>query len=102
MSKLGHLGRFFIKVGKIAPAILALTPLAVIAVPLTAAIQEAEALKGSQTGVEKLARVKNIALDAVAAINTKAGHQVVDPVDISASIDSAVSTVISAVNAVKD
>ncbi len=101
MSKLSKLGRFFQAVGKFAPLILAVTPLAPIAPAVMAAIQEAEALHGAGTGVEKLAHVKAIALDAAAAANAQAGKIVVDPAEIGAAVDQSVAAVVAVANVVK-
>ena len=101
MSKLSKLGHFFQRVGKIAPAILAFTPLAPIAPLVAAAVQEAEAIKGA-TGPEKLAHVKAIVTAAVRVANQEAGHQVIGATDLDAAIDHGVGAIISAVNAVRD
>ncbi len=102
MSKLGKLGRFFHNVGKFAPLILAVTPLAPIAAPVAAAIAEAEAIHGDGTGTEKLAHVVGVAKEAAEVANAAAGHVVVDPAAIEGAASQAVSTVISVVNLAKD
>lgn len=100
MSKLGKLGNFFKQVGRIAPVILAFTPLAPIAEPVAAAIQEAEAIHGAATGPEKLAHVVAVAVDAAQVANTAAGKVVVDPAAIQDSAQHAIAAVISATKAV--
>ena len=100
MSKLSKLGHFFQRVGKIAPAILVFTPLAPIAGPITAAIQEAEAIHGASTGAEKLAHVVAVAKEAAKVANAAAGHTVVNEVGIEAAAAHAIGAVVSAANAV--
>lgn len=88
---------FLIRISKIAPALLALTPLAPIADDIMAAIQEAEAINGA-SGPEKLAHVVNIAVDAAKAINTSAG-KILIPLDRVVSIATLiVSLIITATN----
>lgn len=102
MSKLGKLGHFFRNVGKFAPVILALTPLAPIAGPVQAAIAEAEAIHGDGAGAAKLAHVVAIAKDAADAANAQAGHEVIDPSTVEATATQVVSTVVNVVNLAKD
>lgn len=101
MSKLSAIGHFFLRVGQIAPTILALTPLAPIAPAVTAAIQEAEALHGSGSGADKLAHVVAIATDAAQAVNAQAGHQVIDPVAVQSEAATVISSVVQAVKLAK-
>ena len=101
MSKLGKLGSFFKRVGRVAPAMLALHPtLAPIAVPIAAAIQEAEAIKGS--GPEKIAHVVGVATEAAKAVNAAARRKVLDPTEVKVATEAVVSAVISVVNVAKD
>lgn len=102
MSKLGKLGSFFKKLGKFAPLILAATPLAPIAPMVVAAIAEAEAIKGAGTGAEKAAHVKAIVIEVANAINAQKGTVVVDPAEVEAVADNAISTIISVVNLTLD
>lgn len=103
MSKLGKLGTFFKKVGKYAPVVLALNPAwAPIAVPVAAAIQEAEAIHGAGSGAEKLAHVTNIAVEAAKAVNAGRDQVVVDPEAIRAGAGAVIGGVITLVNAHPD
>lgn len=96
MSKLGKLGSFFKKVGKVAPIILAFTPLAPFAPIVTAAIQEAEAIQGA-TGPQKLEHVVNIVGHA-AEIAQQAGKSV-NPAEVKAAATTVVSGIVQTVNA---
>lgn len=96
MSKLGKLGSFFKKVGKVAPIIMAFTPLAPFAPIVTAAIQEAEAIKGA-TGPEKLAHVVNIVEQAATA--AQAAGKSVNPDEVKAAATTVVSGIVQTVNA---
>lgn len=88
---------FLIRISKIAPVLLALTPLAPIADDITAAIQEAEGIAGA-SGPEKLAHVIAIAVDAAKAVNDQAG-KIVIPMDRVVSIATLiVSLIVSATN----
>lgn len=98
MSKLSAIGHFFLRVGQVAPMILALTPLAAIAPAVTAAIQEAEAIHGAGSGADKLAHVVAIATEAAEAVNAQAGHQVIDPAAVQGAAATAVSAVVQVVN----
>jgi hypothetical protein len=102
MSKLGKLGHFFKQVGHIAPIILAFTPLAPIAAPVAAAIQEAEAIHGAGAGADKLAHVVAVAVDAAEVANTVAGKVVLDPALIAESAQHAIAAVISATKAAQN
>lgn len=94
---LSKLGSFLKRVGKIAPTLLLLTPLAPIADEITAAIQEAEAIP-SATGPEKLQHVINIAITAATAVNAQAGRSLI-PLDRVVSIATLiVNLIISATN----
>ena len=98
MSRLGALGHFFQQVGKFAPLILAVTPLAPIAGPVAAAIQEAEAIHGAGNGAAKLQHVIAIAQDAAESANAAAGKVVVDPQAVAASATQVVSAIVSVAN----
>ncbi len=98
MSKLGSVGHFFLKLGKIAPAILALSPLAPIAGPVALAIAEAEAIHGAHTGPEKLAHVIQTAVDAAKVANVAAGHQVVDPAKVASAATATIGAIIAVAN----
>lgn len=101
MSKLGKLGSFFRKVGQVAPAILALNPkLAPLAGPITAAIQEAEAIKGS--GPEKLAHVVAVAEQSARAVNVAAKKKVVDVAEVKQAAGAVVSAIVAVANVAKD
>lgn len=100
MSKLGKLGHFFQQVAKVAPLILAVSPLAPIAGPITAAIQEAEAIQGA-SGKDKLAHVVAIAIDAAQTANAAAGHVVVDPAAVESTAGAVISAVVESVNLAK-
>lgn len=100
MSKLGKLGHFFHNVGKFAPVILALTPLAPIAAPVAAAIQEAEAIHGA-TGPDKLAHVIAVAKESAVVANMAAGKQVVDPAEVEGAAAQVISAVVAVANAAK-
>lgn len=98
MSKLGKLGKFFHSVGKFAPIVLALTPLAPIAGPVAAAIAEAEAIHGDGAGPAKFAHVVAIAKDAALVANAAAGKEVVSPEAVEAAAAQAISTVVAIAN----
>lgn len=93
MSKLSAIGHFFHRLGQVAPAILAITPLAPIAGIVQAAIQEAEAIHGAGSGPAKLAHVVAIVTDAAQAANTQVGHEVIN----IQAVQNEAATVISAV-----
>lgn len=101
MSKLGKLGSFFKKVGKVAPAILAMHPaLAPIAGPVAAAIYEAEAIKGS--GDQKLAHVVGVAVESAKAVNAAAKRKVLDVGEVRAAATAVVSATVNVANVLKD
>lgn len=100
--KLGKIGRFFHNLGRYAPLVLALTPLAPIAAPIAAAIAEAEAIHGEGNGPAKLAHVVAIAKDAADVANAAAGRQVVDPAAVEGAAAQAISTVVAVANITKD
>lgn len=100
MSKLSKLGHFFQRVGQIAPAVLMFTPLAPIAAPVQAAIQEAEVAFGPGHGPAKLAHVVAIATDAANAVNAQAGKIVVDPAAVTLGAGAIISGIVQVVNSV--
>lgn len=95
-SKLGKIGGFFKRVGKVAPLILAFTPLAPLTPIVMAAIQEAEAIPGA-TGPQKLAHVVNIV--GSAAEIAQAGGKNVNPADVKAAASTVISGIVQTVNA---
>lgn len=82
-------------VAKIAPQILALTPLAPIAPAVAAAIAEAEQMPG-KSGAEKLAHVVNVAGESADAL-AAAGVQI-DPAAVRAAAAGVISTVVDVTN----
>jgi hypothetical protein len=102
MSKLGKLGHFFKQVGHIAPVILAFTPLAPIAAPVAAAIQEAEAIHGAGTGAGEARACRRRGRGRRKVANTAAGKVVLDPALIQDSAQHAIAAVISATKAAQN
>lgn len=96
MSKLGALGHFFVNIGKFAPLILAITPLAPIAPAVAAAIQEAEAIQGA-TGPEKRAHVINVAT-AAATVAQQSGAKV-DPAAVQAAAGQTIDAIVAVAKA---
>lgn len=96
MSKLGKLGSFFRKVSKVAPLVMAFTPLAPFAPIVTAAMQEAEAMPGA-TGSQKLEHV--VAIVGHAAEVAQAAGKAVNPAEVQAAAAQVVSGIVATVNA---
>jgi hypothetical protein len=92
---------FLIRISKLAPVLLALTPLAPIADEVTAAIQEAEAIRGA-SGPEKLQHVVNIAVEAAKAANEVAGRVLIPLDRVVALATMIVSMIILATNTTED
>ncbi len=92
---------FFRIAGTVGVQALKLTPLAPIADPVAIAIAEAQQIEGA-SGAEKLAHVTNIAIDAANAANAQAGHQVIDPAQIAATAQHAISTTYDAIKLIHD
>lgn len=77
-----------------------------VPLPVISAIQvgivEAEEIHGAKSGPEKLAHVQHLALLAAQGTNGAAGHQVVDPATLEEVVAAGVSTVVKALNLVRD
>jgi hypothetical protein len=71
--------------------------LAPIADQITSAITEAEAIKGAN-GSAKLQHVKNIATNAINSLNVAKGKEILNTNDVNNAVDTAVSTVVQAIN----
>jgi hypothetical protein len=78
-------------------AALAASPLAPIALPVSAAIAEAEAIKGA-SGADKLAHVLNIAKNAAATAQGVGVH--IDPALVEAAGANAIATAVQVTNIV--
>jgi len=71
--------------------------LAPIAGQITDAINEAELIKGA-SGSAKLQHVKNIATNAINSLNVAKGKEILNTTDVNNAVDTAVSTVVQAIN----
>lgn len=98
MSKLGKLGSFFKKVAQVAPALIIYTPLAPFAVPITAAIQEAQALFADNA--RKREHVVGVAVNA-ALVAAQAGAKI-DVEEVRDAAGKTVDAIIANVKLVKD
>lgn len=81
--------------------ILQFTPLAKIAPMITDAINVVEAKFGDGQGQDKLAAVTQVAQDTIAAVNSVAGKNLVDPTLSTAAIQAGISMVVDAVKVVQ-
>jgi hypothetical protein len=92
----------FLKIARtVGPVALQFTPLAPIAGAVSSAIGEAQQIEGA-SGAEKLAHVTAIAVNAAHAANEQAGRQVIDPADVAATAQSAISATVGAIKIVHD
>jgi hypothetical protein len=83
------------------PAIIAtVVPHGDLIAPLVVhGIEEAEKMKGA-TGSEKLERAKTLVGIGISGMNTAAGKELVNPVEVNTAINSGISTVVDVVNLV--
>jgi hypothetical protein len=84
-------------VEKIAPLVLAATPLAPIVPFVILGIQTAEQIPGA-TGEQKLALATQIVNTGVAATNAQVGHTEIDPALVNDAVTHGIATVVAAVN----
>lgn len=88
-------------VESVLPLVLAAIGINPMLVPIvTAGIGEAEALFGPGTGDQKKQHVLNLTNDTVAAVNTAAGKEVVNPAEVSTTVSSGIDTAVGVANLV--
>ena len=89
---MNKLGRFLRRLGRVAPQILALTPLAPIAPAVAAAMAEAEQIAGA-TGRDKLAHV--VAVATRAAEVAQLSGVPIDPADVQAAAGDVIGAIVA-------